>query len=225
MTTKPKVIAFRPSEFKPYWVSLGIDKIDNSDHWPVELLVCYSFAELGAALLEKPVLIMVAKQLINQYTTVEEFIIMLETMFKCNNLDPAPAIGIGFCAITTLEEINEIKKTSAVGIFPSIIDFGIDELYICLNNFLENKKVYPRHLIDQLPRKNKKDIALPKGLTIRQQQVYDLITQRGLSNKQIAKHMKISECTVKLHVGSVMRHYRVSNRTQLIALTRSPLKY
>lgn len=60
---------------------------------------------------------------------------------------------------------------------------------------------------------------LPR-LTLRQREVFELIANRGISNKQIARTLNISESTVKIHVSAIMRSYCVRNRTQL-ALMRS----
>ena len=60
---------------------------------------------------------------------------------------------------------------------------------------------------------------LPR-LTERQREVFELIANRGISNKQIARTLSISESTVKIHVSAIMRSCCVRNRTQL-ALMRS----
>jgi DNA-binding NarL/FixJ family response regulator len=52
-------------------------------------------------------------------------------------------------------------------------------------------------------------------LTPRQTQILSLISNRGISNKSIALVLKISESTVKTHVGAIMKRYCVKNRTQL----------
>ncbi len=52
-------------------------------------------------------------------------------------------------------------------------------------------------------------------LTARQQQVLDLIKTRGSSNKQIARLLDLSESTVKLHIGQILKKYGCVNRTQL----------
>ena len=59
--------------------------------------------------------------------------------------------------------------------------------------------------------------AKPKGktLTNRQAQVLDLVAQ-GLSNKQIAYEMGVSEATVKLHINALLRSIGVTNRTQAV---------
>ena len=57
-------------------------------------------------------------------------------------------------------------------------------------------------------------------LTPRQRDIFNLIATRGISNKQIARTLGISESTVKIHVSAVMRNLCVRNRTQL-ALMKS----
>jgi DNA-binding NarL/FixJ family response regulator len=62
-------------------------------------------------------------------------------------------------------------------------------------------------------------IKLELGLTRRQQQVVPLISQ-GLTNKEIASHLNLSEQTVKNHVHGIMRRIGASDRLQVIDQTR-----
>lgn len=55
--------------------------------------------------------------------------------------------------------------------------------------------------------------AADESLTSRQMHVLRLLA-RGLSNKQIARELEISEITVKAHVSLILRKLGVSNRTQ-----------
>jgi two-component system response regulator DevR len=57
------------------------------------------------------------------------------------------------------------------------------------------------------------------GLTRRQQQVVPLISE-GLTNKEIASRLGISEQTVKNHVHGIMRRIGVNDRLQVIDHTR-----
>lgn len=56
-------------------------------------------------------------------------------------------------------------------------------------------------------------------LTPRQMQILRLLQERGCSNKTIGKMLKLSESTVKLHVGAILKKYGLKNRTQLALLT------
>ena len=59
--------------------------------------------------------------------------------------------------------------------------------------------------------------AAPWGLTARQMDVATLLVD-GMPNKLIADRLAIAESTVKLHVSSILRQMRVTNRSQAILL-------
>jgi DNA-binding CsgD family transcriptional regulator len=53
-----------------------------------------------------------------------------------------------------------------------------------------------------------------------------MLIARGMQNKNIAYELKISENTVRAHIGNIMRKYRLQNRTQIaivFALHAAPL--
>lgn len=53
-----------------------------------------------------------------------------------------------------------------------------------------------------------------------------MLIARGMQNKNIAYELKISENTVRAHIGNIMRKYRLQNRTQvaiIYALQAAPL--
>jgi DNA-binding NarL/FixJ family response regulator len=62
-------------------------------------------------------------------------------------------------------------------------------------------------------------IKLEFGLTRRQQQIVPLIAQ-GLTNKEIAAHLSLSEQTIKNHIHGIMRRVGADDRLQVIDLTR-----
>ena len=61
-------------------------------------------------------------------------------------------------------------------------------------------------------------IKIEFGLTRRQQQIVPLIAQ-GLTNKEIASHLNLSEQTIKNHVHGLMRRVGADDRLQVIDLT------
>jgi len=60
-------------------------------------------------------------------------------------------------------------------------------------------------------RPDPKDSITP---TPRERELMMLIA-RGMQNKNIAYELKISENTVRAHIGNIMRKYRLQNRTQI----------
>ena len=57
-------------------------------------------------------------------------------------------------------------------------------------------------------------------LTPRQNQILDLVSNRGASNKAIARTLNIAESTVKLHMSAILKKYGCRNRTQLAVFSR-----
>lgn len=57
-------------------------------------------------------------------------------------------------------------------------------------------------------------------LTPRQTQIVELLINRGLSNKHIARELQISESSVKLHVGKILHKFAVKSRLQLVTFLR-----
>ena len=79
---------------------------------------------------------------------------------------------------------------------------------------------WPKHIIEQLTGA-KKPKNQTHALTPRQVDVLHLIKDRGLSNKQIAKALHITESTVKLHITEIFKKYGVRTRTQLAVFSHS----
>lgn len=53
-------------------------------------------------------------------------------------------------------------------------------------------------------------------LTAREQQILDLIAQ-GFTNREISRHLSISESTVENHIHHIYTKLRISNRAQAVA--------
>jgi DNA-binding CsgD family transcriptional regulator len=216
MVDKNKIIAFRHG-IVDFLESNGITDKDFGD-WPAEIIFCESFKDLSLMLAKDPVLIIASNDLIRKHGTLEEFLLMTETLIKFNGGNTKPAIGISFDKETTISEIKAIQKNS-INLFPNLVSYGVEETKKAVETFLKTGKSYPKDLIEKLPGNKEKPTFKDVHLTGRQKQVYELIANRGLSNKQIAQVLKISESTVKIHVSAVMRALCVRNRTQL-ALTK-----
>jgi len=97
--------------------------------------------------------------------------------------------------------IIETKKIQELANFMGIL---IDLLDHKINN--EEKKE---------PDKFKNIIFLQKKLSPREIDIVKLITE-GLSNKEIASQLNISDKTVKTHVSNILRKLEMKDRTQVI---------
>lgn len=58
-------------------------------------------------------------------------------------------------------------------------------------------------------------LSLPSTVTRRQVDVLALLVQ-GKTNRDIAKALKLSECTIKIHVANLFKSFDVSNRTEVV---------
>jgi len=63
-------------------------------------------------------------------------------------------------------------------------------------------------------------VEAAQALTNRQRQVLVLLA-RGMSNKEIARELSVSEHTVKIHVTAILRLFRASNRTEVVVKARN----
>jgi DNA-binding NarL/FixJ family response regulator len=77
--------------------------------------------------------------------------------------------------------------------------------------------------IQCLLRKNKRKVSNEIKLTPRQKQVVRMVIKSGASNKIIARTLNISESTVKLHIGAILKKYGLRNRTQLAVYVKDQI--
>jgi len=119
--------------------------------------------------------------------------------------------------LMTRKQAEILQNTNVVGIGPMQAVYGKDALLDVFNDRKKYGASWPEYLISNRNCNNSDVITL----TERQQVIFDLIRNRGVSNKQIAKYLNISESAVKFHVGHILKKYSLKNRTQLAALKKS----
>lgn len=155
--------------------------------------------------------------IIKANNTVAEFIDAVATVTKFMPGSAPIKIAVIITPTTDIKLVKQLQKTTVLGVALDLKYFSIDEVAVATKEFLACKPYWPKHILSQLPGTKPVTTAPRNGivLTARQQEVMDLICHRGLSNKQIAKTLKLSESTVKIHVSAIMRAYGVRNRTQL----------
>lgn len=67
-----------------------------------------------------------------------------------------------------------------------------------------------------------KSTPLEITLTFRQEQIFNMVC-KGMTTHQIARRLELSESTVKMHIGILLKKYRVQHRSQLIVLDKRPI--
>ncbi len=133
-----------------------------------------------------------------------------KSLNEIKNTLPSARIGI----ISTTEDASIIKKALNSDVccyLPKNIDTKV--LNSALNLVQNGGTYFPTSLLNN-PAEN---TSLPNGkkLTNRQFEVLKYLSQ-GLSNKQIAYQMNVSEATVKLHINALLRAVGATNRTQAV---------
>ena len=93
---------------------------------------------------------------------------------------------------------------------------GTGELWI-------GRRMLASLLDDLLSRLGRRDYAGPKWATLlteREREVANGV-RLGLTNKEIARRLRISDTTVKMHLENIFQKLKVSRRVQLAVLTRA----
>ncbi len=116
--------------------------------------------------------------------------------------------------ISAADNLRNIRYTLEKGAKGYISKRAESKILInALKLILEGGTYIPPMLLNK--KADMSDKGCAKVLTNRQNQVLNLVAQ-GLSNKQIAYEMGVSEATVKLHINALLRSVGANNRTQAV---------
>lgn len=111
--------------------------------------------------------------------------------------------------------IRELRQHNIQGVIPFGPEFDQSQTTQAYEALLAGLPHWPDDVIDARRIFAQVKVSGGISLTERQRQVCDLVCNRGLSNKSIARMLSISESTVKIHVSAILKSYGVNNRTQL----------
>ena len=100
-------------------------------------------------------------------------------------------------------------------------NFGQDAVFAAVSLIVKGYGYVPPSIMQAPPRTlpacAARSYRLPDGKTLTPRQVEVLgFLSKGLSNKQIAYEMSVSEATVKLHMNALLKNLDVNNRTQAV---------
>lgn len=194
-------------------------QVDGMTH---KVIMCNSWSELPDLLKTNPNSICFSEGEL-QFSSAVEIVNMVRTLSKLVNVTKEINVAIDLSKNTNYSTIKEYQKSGVFGIVPRSCDFGWDECERGAHALWAKIPYWPKHILTQLPGAKKPQYKVSSNdikLTPRQSQIVSLIKERGASNKIIAKTLNISESTVKLHVGVVLKKYGVKNRTQLALFSK-----
>ena len=184
---------------------------------PVNIIYCLSWSELSEHMKLNPKTICFhANEL--QTTSAVEIVNMVHTLSKLLGNGADTTVTVGVDSNTDYNVIKDLQKSNIFGIIPATASFGFEEAMKGCQAQWNHIPYWPKHILEQLSGAKRTQPKAKPGeikLTPRQEQILNLIKERGASNKVIAKTLNISESTVKLHVGSVLKKFGLKNRTQL----------
>ena len=156
-----------------------------------------------------------------EHSSAEDIVGMVSTISKLVNIEHSITVTLGVTKDTKYSTIKSVLHTGIFGIVPIYYDFGLDETMKALNAQWAHIPYWPKHIIDELPGAKKQTVKKNEiKLTPRQEQIFSIVVSKGASNKSIAKMLNITESTVKLHMGQILKKFGVKNRTQLVAFSK-----
>lgn len=137
----------------------------------------------------------------------------LDIIHNCNKL----GIKTKFIILTSSERHNDFIRSSDLGVKGYILKKSfVEDIIYAVKTVYKGRKYYD---IDVLIPKYSKSIGLFK-LTTRETNVFKELG-KGISNKQIADNLFISENTVKKHVSSILRKLGFAKRAEIAILANN----
>jgi DNA-binding NarL/FixJ family response regulator len=129
--------------------------------------------------------------------------------------DRTPHVAIIVDKDTDVSWLRTAASEGYVGVLPNTTWQSVTEFQQAFSHVQEGSLYWPKKIWTWYAHKKPIVVKNTLKLTPRQHQVLHMIQTRGASNKVIAKQLKISESTVKVHIGAIMKKFGVRNRTQL----------
>lgn len=129
--------------------------------------------------------------------------------------DQTPHVVVLIDAQTDQNWLKVAQSEGYLGMLPDISWQSVKEFEQALQHVIMGADYWPKRMWSWYVPHKAHNVKPTFKLTPRQHQVLQMIQTRGSSNKVIAKHLKISESTVKVHIGAIMKKFGVRNRTQL----------
>ena len=118
--------------------------------------------------------------------------------------------------ISASENVQHIRESMGRGVSGYISKCADSKILInALKLILDGGTYVPPVMLSKTSGNGKNQNSHDRMLTNRQFQVLGLVAQ-GMSNKQIAYEMGVSEATVKLHINALLRAIGATNRTQAV---------
>jgi DNA-binding NarL/FixJ family response regulator len=132
----------------------------------------------------------------------------------------APSIYVNVRPHSDLDQIRAVLRLPQVSGLSCTTDFSWPEIQACVQDIKQRIYHVPEKIKQRLDTHKCATVGAKSTLnqitlTVREQQIMEIICSKGHSNKMIANQLKITESAVKLHIGNILKKHRVKNRTEL----------
>lgn len=133
---------------------------------------------------------------------------------------PKDAKPAKFILLTTFNDPQYIDTAVQLGAHGFLLkDVSFTQLENTIERVYNGYRVLPQNSAQDSPPHCSPTLShsaiMSQGLTLREQEIFSKIAQ-GLSNKEIALNLSVSEGTVKNHVSNILSKLGVRDRTQAV---------
>lgn len=119
--------------------------------------------------------------------------------------------------LTTFDTDEYILSALKMGAKGYILKQNYESIAVALKMVMLGGRVFGDEIIDKVPLKTEvsKDVIVNFDLTEREMEVIELVS-KGLSNKEIASTLFLSEGTVRNYISTILDKLYLRDRTQLV---------
>lgn len=134
----------------------------------------------------------------------------IEIIKKLRPLAP----GCRFVILTTYAEPDNVRQTLEAGVDGYVLKEALpEEMTAALKLIGRGRPYFDPSVIQMILRPSKKGEDILSELTDREREVLKALT-RGMSNREIASLLFVTEHTVKKHISSILSKLDLKDRTQ-----------
>ena len=202
---------------------------------PIHMHVCASMMELLHTLLTQPDathrVVLDAHTLLNTpHMSMWELLNCVQSTHASVSADSQKKLPI-YVMVDCDADITQIRQIMASNLVQGLMPAPdahttYEHMRNAVYDQIRNKYHVPDRLQKRLDAKKTRPLRRSRRVTLtpREQQIVDLVCDKGYSNKTIALQLQITESTVKLHLGNILKKMHLRNRTQLAVYMKSPTR-
>jgi DNA-binding NarL/FixJ family response regulator len=149
----------------------------------------------------------------------EDDLVAAEEVSDIRRIVASDAPVLVFALAPTLRLARAALRAGASGLIHS--EMSEEQVLRAVSVAIKGEVVLPRELLkDWIDEQHPPDLSV---LSARQREIMELVIE-GFSNAEIARHLYLSESTIKQHLRATYKHLGVRNRYEAARLLRSSIR-